>query len=209
MNNGYRALGIAAALLMPTVPTLADMIDTSGMAAWETCALCHSADGISPMSKFPKLAGQKQAYIKKQALDFRLGQRSNDGGQMQTITAEVELASLNDIADYFASLPPSNGATWEPNDAQQAQDYALGKQLFEKGREGLPACASCHADKRHVAPWINAQHRDYLKKQLKDFKQRERKNDAGQQMQNIANALQENEVDAVVFYLSTTPLMRD
>lgn len=200
---------ITAVLLVPTVPTLADMIDTSDMAAWETCALCHSADGISPMSKFPKLAGQKQAYIKKQVLDFRLGQRSNDGGQMQTVTADVDLASLDDIAGYFASLPPSNGATWEPSDAQQARDYARGKQLYEKGREGLPACASCHASQHHAAPWLNAQHAAYLKKQLKNFKQRERKNDAEQQMQKIAIALQENELDAVVFYLSTTPLMRD
>ena len=209
MIKGYRTLGITAVLLMPTMPILADMIDTSGMAAWETCALCHSADGISPMSKFPKLAGQKQAYIKQQVLDFRLGKRDNDGGQMQTITADVDLASLDNIANYFASLPPPTGATWERTDAQQAQAYAFGKELFEKGREGLPACASCHADKRHVAPWINAQHRDYLKKQHKDFKQHERKNDAEQHMQNIANALQENEVEAVAFYLSTTPLMRD
>jgi cytochrome c553 len=32
------------------------------------------------MARFPKLAGQRPAYIVKQVRDFRDGQRSNDGG---------------------------------------------------------------------------------------------------------------------------------
>lgn len=188
---------------------LADMLDTGDMAAWEACALCHSADGISPMSKFPKLASQKAAYIEKQVMDFRHNQRSNDGGQMQTIAAEVELPSLKESAQYFSSLPPPPVVQRDAGDKEKARLYGTGKQLFEKGRKGLPACASCHADSESSAPWIDAQHPQYLQKQLQDFKHGERNNDAAQQMRKIADVLRQDEIEALVFYLSATQLMRE
>jgi cytochrome c553 len=200
---------IGVALQVDVSPALADMLDTSSMAAWETCALCHSADGISPMSKFPKLAGQKAAYIEKQVLDFRHDKRSNDGGQMQTIAAEVEVSSLHDSAQYFASLPPPPVIQWDTENKEQTKLYGLGKQLFEKGRKGLPACASCHADRKNVAPWIDAQHPQYLQKQLQDFKRRDRNNDAAQQMQRVVDVLRMDEIEALVFYLAGTQLVRE
>ena len=69
----------------------ADIIVTEGVQPWHLCATCHSLDGISAMARFPKLAGQRAAYIVKQVRDFRDGRRSNDGGQMQ--------ASASDIVD--------------------------------------------------------------------------------------------------------------
>jgi cytochrome c553 len=88
----------------------AGMIDKEGMDEWEVCAMCHSLDGISRMSKFPKLAGQKTDYISKQFLDFYHGRRTNDGGQMETIATEVDLGELDKIANYFSQLPPPPAA---------------------------------------------------------------------------------------------------
>lgn len=209
MNKWLFSLSGGLVLQFFVLPAVADMLDTSGMAAWEGCALCHSADGVSPMSKFPKLAGQKAAYIEKQVLDFKHGQRSNDGGQMQTIASEVELSSLKESAQYFASLPPPPVIQWETDDKKQVKLFGLGKRLFEKGRNGLPACASCHADKDSDAPWIDAQHSLYLQKQLQEFKRRERNNDAENQMQKVVDALLVDEVEALTFYLSATQLVRE
>lgn len=208
MNRWLSALSASAVMLTVGLPVVADMLDTGDMAAWEVCALCHSADGISPMSKFPKLAGQKAAYIEKQVMDFRHDNRSNDGGQMQTIAAEVELPSLKESAGYFSSLPPPPVVQWDAGNKEQVRLYGTGKALFAKGRKGLPACASCHADSENSAPWIDAQHPQYLQKQLQDFKHKERNNDAAQQMQKIADALLEDEIEALIFYLSATQLVR-
>ena len=72
----------------------ADIIVTEGMQPWETCASCHSLDGISVMARFPKLAGQRPDYIAKQVRDFRDGRRSNDGGQMVATASEINDADL-------------------------------------------------------------------------------------------------------------------
>ena len=52
-------------------------------------------DGISATAKFPKLAGQKKAYIEKQLSDFLAGNRTNDGGQMASIVTEIPPESYN------------------------------------------------------------------------------------------------------------------
>src|SRR5260370_12336942 len=84
----------------------ADIIVTEGMQPWDLCATCHSLDGISAMARFPKLAGQRAAYIVKQVRDFRDGRRSNDGGQMQASASHIDDNDLAKTAAYFASLPP-------------------------------------------------------------------------------------------------------
>src|SRR5215470_13778391 len=68
----------------------ADIIVTEGMQPWDPCATCHSLDGISAMGRFPKLAGQRAAYIVKQVRDFRDRRRSNDGGQMQASASNID-----------------------------------------------------------------------------------------------------------------------
>ena len=80
----------------------AGMIDKEGMAPWEICGLCHGLDGNSRMAKFPKLAGQKASYIEAQFNAFRHQLRTNDGGQMQAITEEVEPEDIRIIAEYFS-----------------------------------------------------------------------------------------------------------
>ena len=113
----------------------AGMIDKEGMAPWEICGMCHGLDGVSHMPKFPKLAGQKADYIKAQFIAFMNGERTNDGGQMQAITQEVQPGDINRIAHYF-----SQQAAPAPIDENvDDQLYQQGKSLFAAGREGLPA----------------------------------------------------------------------
>src|SRR5439155_26090521 len=91
----------------------ADMVVIDSMQPWETCAECHSLDGISVMARSPKLAGQRPDYIAKQVRDFRDGRRRNDGGQMAAIAAETMpaiAAKLSDrdvsaLATFLASQP--------------------------------------------------------------------------------------------------------
>ena len=108
----------------------ADMVVTDSMQPWETCAECHSLDGISVMARFPKLAGQRSDYIAKQVRDFRDGRRRNDGGQMATIAAEIDGEGLAKSAAYFAALPAP------PPDASltaESEEWRRGAALYRRG----------------------------------------------------------------------------
>lgn len=185
------------------------MIDTSGMAAWEHCALCHSADGISRMAKFPKLAGQKPAYIEKQLRDFRAERRTNDGGPMVTNAGLLSDAQIAEVALYFGSLPspPPDG------DGSDPAMIAAGQRLFDNGKPeaGVAACVTCHAGggiSGIVAPKIASQHPRYLRKQLEDFRSGDRSNDPDGIMRGIARGLSEYEIEAVTAYAATRKRMK-
>ncbi|EHK53062.1 c-type cytochrome [Allomesorhizobium alhagi] len=199
---GTIALAISFWSLGVSAPR-ADMIDRSGMEPWEVCGLCHGFDGLSAVAKFPKLAGQRATYIEKQFRDFRAGRRRNDGGQMEAISTELEPHLVQKVAAYFSTL-----AAPRPGEEKGA-GFNLGRELFGRGREGLPACAGCHdpagaQSSGTLAPWLEAQHRDYLVKQLADFASGARDNDPAGAMNEIAAALQPGEREALADFLAAS-----
>jgi len=206
----YPNLAAVTLLLVAQSPTAqADMIDKSGMAPWEVCALCHGADGISVMAKFPKLAGQKAAYIEGQFLQFRNGERVNDGGQMQAVSTEVELSAFSEIFEYFSELPAPQAVPSAAEDLQNNSSLATqierGRALFYHGEKDIPACGSCHADAASNAPWIDGQHQAYLAKQLTDFRHGQRR---AKDMEVIAARLSESDIVALSLFLAGERLPR-
>lgn len=197
-----------------------DMVDKTGMQAWEVCAMCHNANGISRMAKFPKLAGQKAAYIEQQVHAFRAGKRQNDGGQMQSIVGEVSAEEIPGIAAYFSTLPQDTSIEVPVQDLseQDRQHLSQGHVLFNSGREAIPACAQCHTNAASTAPWIDGQHALYLKKQIKDFYSGEREADCPlasslpDKPQTLSKehlqTLTDKEIEALSFYLSHLKLER-
>lgn len=202
IKGAFAALAIVLPAAFPT-PLAADMLDTSGVEPWELCGLCHGLDGNSATSRFPRIAGQKAAYIERQVRAFRSGTRTNDGGQMQSIVHEIEEDDIARIARYFAGQTVAAPEPW-------GDDGASGAALFAAGRDGVPACATCHAadaapPEGLVPPHLTAQHRDYLAKQLEDFAAGDRDDDPGGVMQAIASQLTGAEIAALADYLSQTP----
>lgn len=190
-----------AAFLFGT-PLRAGMIDESGLQPWENCALCHSLDGVSRMAKFPKLAGQIPAYIEKQIRDFRAARRTNDGEQMQGMARLIAEKDIPVVAKYFGALPPPPPTTPPPDDIRMT-----GQVLFHRGdaARGLPACVSCHGKDKVAAsgaPRLEAQHADYVIKQLTDFRSGARTNDPGGVMAGVAAKLSDAEIRAVGGYLA-------
>ncbi|MBU2531705.1 MAG: hypothetical protein KKB37_03115, partial [Alphaproteobacteria bacterium] len=94
-----------ASCVLP-IPAIASGLGYQDAPPQEMCGLCHSLDGVSATARFPKLAGQKAAYIEKQLRDFLAGKRSNDGGQMASIVTEITVSQIRDVAIYFSKLPP-------------------------------------------------------------------------------------------------------
>ena len=172
-----------------------------GKAASPTCAGCHGADGNSTNPAWPKLAGQGEAYLVKQLLDFRTGKRNDP-----TMTAMAKgIASEEDVHNlgaYFASLKTKSGTA--------AKDkVALGEAIYKGGvmSSGVAACAACHGptgsgNTAAKFPQIASQHAKYTVAQLKAFKTGKRSNDSGKMMRNIALKMTDAEMDAVAEYIA-------
>jgi cytochrome c553 len=199
-------LGAGLALLAADA-AVADMLGTEDMAPWEVCGECHGLDGVSPMPRFPKLAGQRAAYLEKQVQDFLSGARSNDGGQMQTVVTEIPAEDIPRIVAYFAELPLPFRATAAPI----PREANLARFLVEHGDEevDLPACRSCHGGEgpssASTAPRLEGQHGVYLAKQLREFRSGERANDPDGAMRAVARKLSDPQIEALSAYLAAQP----
>ena len=158
------------------------------------CHGCHGEDGNGTSPDFPKLAGQYADYIQRQLNNFQSGSRNNP--IMSPIAAiETPRQDLNDIAAYFASQKQMAG-TAVRNEA--------GRQLFLK--YGCPGCHGVDGKGRpannSIFPVIGGQHKDYLVKQLHDFRTGQRDTDMSGTMSELGKLMTDAEIEAVSDYLS-------
>lgn len=75
----------------------------AGKAKSTLCAACHGPNGISISDMWPNLAGQKEAYLKKQIKAFRDGIRQDPN--MQPMVANLTDEDIDNLAAYYHSLP--------------------------------------------------------------------------------------------------------
>ena len=100
MSKSILALAACTLISIP-MSAMATDID-AGKAKSGMCASCHGANGISPNTMWPNLAGQKEGYLAKQIKDFRDGKRTDP-----MMTAMVKPLTDDDIANlaaYYAGL---------------------------------------------------------------------------------------------------------
>ena len=166
------------------------------------CQGCHGEVGMSDASMFPRLAGQFAGYIRKQVSDFQARTRKDDTmeGMADTVTEKQDLA---DIAAYFASQKSMR--------SDSPADSFPGKYLYVNGNPAtnLYGCINCHGENgkgksptNSVYPVIGGQHKDYLVKQLNEFRSGVRSNDPAGMMGDIAKKMTDVEIDAVSEYLA-------
>jgi cytochrome c553 len=167
----------------------------------ERCQECHGEDGNSGDVRIPSHAGQYAGYLVKQLSDFKSGARNHE--IMSVMAADLTQEDMADIAAYFASQKVMRG--------DRIADNPLAKNLFVNGdaARDLPACASCHGEngKGKIAdnviyPVIGGQRRVYLRSQLTNWKLGERKNSPEAVMNKVAKSLNDDELNALVEYLS-------
>lgn len=71
------------------------------------CTGCHSPRGLgNGPAAYPRLSGQYAAYIEKQLLSFRKGERKNDGEArvMRGVAEHMSEAEIKAVAAYIAGL---------------------------------------------------------------------------------------------------------
>lgn len=178
-------------------------VSAGDAAAGETksapCAGCHGPDGNSPAPMFPKIAGQGEAYIVKQLMEFKSGKRVDP--TMVGMVAALSEQDMADLAAYYSKKSPRTGMA----DADQVE---LGAAIYRAGnaKSGVAACAACHGPSGGGNPQANfpqlaGQHADYTKAQLHKFANGERTNDAGSMMRAVAGKMSEAEIEAVAQFI--------
>ena len=121
--------------------------------AAENCVNCHGADGRSPTSAVPSLAGQPAPFIVMQMVLFRNDMR--DTPPMPDFARELSEQEVEDLAAFFASLPAGPPEDREPrNEERFRQGAAVAERL------GCPRC--------HYADYVGRNQVPRVARPLKD-----------------------------------------
>ena len=164
------------------------------------CQGCHGEEGISIEGLIPKLAGQYAKYIAKELRNYQAGTRSHQ--IMNAMAATISDDDLADIAAYFASRPKMKGA---------GSNSELGKKLFLHGdiSRTMVACINCHGvngkgltPNTSMFPVIGGQQKDYIRRQLVNFRKGDRTNSPNGIMNRITQKLTDDELEALADYVS-------
>lgn len=208
VTRNMRLMVAAAAICGFSVAAQAANIGdpAAGEAKAGLCGGCHGFDGNSEDATYPRLAGQYAGYIVKQVKDFQSGHRANNDTMAGMAAMVGSDQDAKDIGAFFSGQK-MKGALTKPN----KELLAKGEKLFRQGNPstGVYGCVNCHGEKGKgkaenisVFPVIGGQHRDYLIKQLKEFRDGKRGNDPAGMMSGIAEKLTDQEIEAVAEYLS-------
>ena len=159
----------------------------------EVCTACHGPGGNSAVPQFPILAGQTARYLYLQLKDFKEGRRKEP--TMDPFVAPLSREDMFDLSAYFAAqkLKPGN---FKVDDKRAARGKA-------KADETL--CTMCHLGGfmgQNEIPRVAGQHYDYVVKQMKDFKNYRRTNDAGN-MTAVTKTLSDQDIEDLGHYLTS------
>lgn len=196
-------LGAAVcSLMLLNLPAFAKGDTAAGQSKSAICAACHGMDGNSTVPTWPKLAGQHEQYLVRQALLIKSGARMVP--EMAAIVPGLSEQDIEDISAYFAAQGNSGGV------ADQSL-VELGERIFRAGNaeSGVPACMACHGPAGEGNPLagypaLAGQHAVYTAKMLTKFRNGENygeKDSPSQIMNGSARELTDEEIQAVASYI--------
>jgi cytochrome c553 len=158
----------------------------------QACAPCHGPHGNSSDPQYPILAGQTMRYAYLQLKDYKEGRRQDP--DMTPVTANLTREDMLALAVYFSEQKPVS-IRFKPDGEKAARGQY---------RADVTLCPSCHQGQyqgQNEVPRVAGQHPQYLKKQLLDFKNRARTNDAAT-MTSLSATLSEQDIEDIAEYLA-------
>ena len=188
---------LAAALLAAALPATTHAQDArrgAEIAAARTCVACHGENGRSQTEGVPSLAGQPGDFITLQMILFREGIRQ--APPMNDFAANMEDSDIEDLAAFFASLPPGPPDDRRPRDAAL---FAVGQALV-----GPRHCGTCHVSDfggRAQIPRIAAQREEFLSRTITEYRDG-RRSGPDAQMNGAVVGLSDTDVAAIAHYLA-------
>jgi cytochrome c553 len=159
----------------------------------QTCGICHGVDGNSPAAAFPNLAGQNARYLYLQLKDFKEGRRNDP--LMSPIAKLLEKSDMQALSKHFSEQKLKPIAFKVDNARASA-----GKKIADDA-----LCPMCHLGGligQNEIPRVAGQHPEYVRKQLIDFRARNRTNDAGN-MTAYSSNLTDEDIENLVHYIGT------
>jgi cytochrome c553 len=180
-------------LLFAAVATASPALAQTAAEKAVACAACHGADGNSPAPQFPSLAGQTARYLYLQLKDFKEGRRKDP--LMSPMAANLSKQDMQDLADYFSKQKA------KPIEfSVEAAKVTEGKKIADAA-----LCTMCHLggfSGQNEIPRVAGQHYEYIVKQLKDFRAKNRTNDAGN-MTSVSRGLSDEDIDKLAQYITS------
>lgn len=182
------ALGLACVLAAPAAPAQ-DL--ANGREIHRICAGCHGKHAQGGKDgTYPRLAGQRAAYIEEQLHAFRSRKRLNIPMLPYTSERELPDADIADVAAYLSSIrlttkPPVFASASDAVRRREELDRVLviprAEGDLNQGRGLYNAhCASCHARNgrgRSSFPMLVGQYPAYLQRQIDAYRRGERSHD--------------------------------
>jgi cytochrome c553 len=187
---------LAAAILAVAIHGVAAAQDARRGAdiAAHFCANCHGADGRSQMEDIPSLAGQPADFVIVQMILFR--EQIRQVPAMNAFAANLPDRDIEDLAAWFASLPPGPPDDRRPRDAAL---FAAGQALT-----GPRNCGVCHLPDfrgRNQVPRIATQREDFLARTMAEYRDGRRVG-IDTQMNGAVVGLSDADIAALAHYLS-------
>src|ERR1700731_388015 len=197
MKRIWPTLAILAILYSP-VPSWAGSFVGASV---RNCTWCHGT-GAQGYTIAPRLAGQRAPYIESQLRGYAAHIRDNPLSQqyMWGAAANLRPDAVQELANYFASLPPKSA-----HDGRRALVEA-GQAIYLQGipEANIVACLACHGPAgqgvREI-PRLGGMSYFYLKRRLEEWGQGYH-SAPGSPMPLAASTLGPDEIDALASYLS-------
>lgn len=181
-----------------------------------TCAACHGEFGQGgSKGEYPRIGGQRAAYITDQLKAFRAQRRINIPMFPYTQERELPDEDIKDIAAYLSSIELST--KWPVFTASDDSlkrltmtervmiiprapgDLANGEAIYQK------KCVTCHGKTgmgRGMFPRLVGQYTNYLKRQVDKFLKGERPHDE-EEVGGVLNTLKEQDIQDILAYVTS------
>lgn len=172
------------------------------------CVLCHGLQGQGDGELVPRLAAMDRGYFLQQLENYDNGAR--DHAQMSWIASRLDNQARVRLADYYATLPPT-----EPVQAEGVLPPScpppVAAALYHEGdpQRGIAACATCHGARGQGVgtgnPPLAGQPAPYLLEQLRLWRTGKRYGDALEAMTHVSRLLAEDELAPLADYSAALP----
>ena len=185
-----KALVYAAALAFAGTAAAAD--PQAGERKAPACVACHGEGGNSTNPAVPSIAGQPAQFLSTALYMFRAGNRQDP--QMTPMAKPLSNTEMNDLAAYFSAQKPA-----PPRHRASAENATQGPELARKFH-----CTQCHGAGllgQQQMPRLAGQQYDYLRAQLRGFRDRKRA-DLDGKMSESAQGLSDKDIDALADYMA-------
>ena len=181
-----------------------------------TCAACHGDQGAGgKKGEYPRIAGQRVAYIESQLRNFRSRTRVNIPMFPYTQERELSDEDIKDISAYLAKIeldskmPTYTGKEDALTKLLMAEkvmiipraegDLGNGEAIYQK------KCATCHGKTgkgRGMFPMLVGQYTNYLKRQADLYLKGDRPHDE-EGVVGVLNTLKEQDIQDILAYITS------